>query len=67
MNFLRSTQKMYYNKCIYTSVVLIYSMEKTVTTFTQVNADWHPLRAVHRAQCSNCHNKKQKRKLVLNR
>ncbi|KAF4082113.1 hypothetical protein AMELA_G00147890 [Ameiurus melas] len=43
------------------------SMEKTVTTFTQLMADWHPLRAVHRAQCSNCHNKNQKRKLVLQR
>ncbi|XP_026797732.3 SUMO-specific isopeptidase USPL1 [Pangasianodon hypophthalmus] len=43
------------------------SMQRTVTTFTQITADWHPLRAVHRAQCSNCHNKNQKRKLVLQR
>ncbi|KAG7322454.1 hypothetical protein KOW79_013800 [Hemibagrus wyckioides] len=43
------------------------SMEKTVTTFTNIMADWHPLRAVHRAQCSKCHNKNQKRKLVLQR
>lgn len=43
------------------------SIEKTVTTFTQIMADWHPLKAVHRAQCSNCHNKNQKRKLVLQR
>lgn len=55
------------NECIYISVALIYSMEQTVTTFTQILADWHPLRAVHRAQCSNCHNKNQKRKLVLKR
>ncbi|XP_046717254.1 SUMO-specific isopeptidase USPL1 isoform X2 [Silurus meridionalis] len=41
------------------------SIEKTVTTFTQIMADWHPLRAVHRTKCSNCHNKNQKRKLVL--
>ncbi|KAF5892957.1 SUMO-specific isopeptidase USPL1, partial [Clarias magur] len=43
------------------------SIEKTVTTFTHVMADWHPLRAVHTTQCSNCHNKNQKRKLVLQR
>ncbi|KAK3550113.1 hypothetical protein QTP86_020671 [Hemibagrus guttatus] len=43
------------------------SMEKTVTTFTHLMADWHPLKAVHRAQCSKCHNKNQKRKLVLQR
>ncbi|KAM9456425.1 SUMO-specific isopeptidase USPL1 isoform 2-T3 [Clarias gariepinus] len=43
------------------------SIEETVTTFTQVMSDWHPLRAVHTAQCSNCNNKNQMRKLVLQR
>ncbi|KAK1800316.1 hypothetical protein P4O66_000212 [Electrophorus voltai] len=40
-------------------------VEKTVTTFTQLVSDWHPLNAVHRAQCNNCHRKNQRRKLVF--
>ncbi|XP_076876515.1 SUMO-specific isopeptidase USPL1 [Brachyhypopomus gauderio] len=41
------------------------SVEKTITTFTQLVSDWHPLQAVHRAQCNNCHRKNQRRKLVF--
>ncbi|XP_036380850.1 SUMO-specific isopeptidase USPL1 [Megalops cyprinoides] len=41
--------------------------EKTLTTFTQVVPDWHPLHAVHRAQCSRCHHKQQRRKMLLER
>ncbi|KAK2823348.1 hypothetical protein Q7C36_019948 [Tachysurus vachellii] len=43
------------------------SMEKTVTTFSQIKSDWHPLKAVQVEKCRNCHNKNQKRKLVLQR
>ncbi|XP_066506846.1 SUMO-specific isopeptidase USPL1 [Hoplias malabaricus] len=46
---------------------LITSTEKTITTFTQISADWHPLRAIHRAQCSKCYNKTQRRRLVFQR
>ncbi|XP_048838738.1 SUMO-specific isopeptidase USPL1 isoform X2 [Brienomyrus brachyistius] len=41
--------------------------EKTITTFTQVLPDWHPLGALHRAPCSRCHHKQQRRKMVLER
>ncbi|XP_064208814.1 SUMO-specific isopeptidase USPL1 [Anguilla rostrata] len=39
--------------------------QKTLSTFTGVFPDWHPLRAVHQAQCNNCERKLQKRKMVL--
>ncbi|KAJ8342642.1 hypothetical protein SKAU_G00325700 [Synaphobranchus kaupii] len=39
--------------------------QKTLTTFTGVLADWHPLRAVHQAQCNSCQSKLQNRKMVL--
>lgn len=39
--------------------------QKTLSTFTGVFPDWHPLRAVHQAQCNNCERKQQKRKMVL--
>ncbi|KAJ8412465.1 hypothetical protein AAFF_G00128010 [Aldrovandia affinis] len=41
--------------------------EKTLTTFTHIVPDWHPLHAVHQAQCSRCHHKLQQRKMVLER
>nr|XP_023683487.1 SUMO-specific isopeptidase USPL1 isoform X1 [Paramormyrops kingsleyae] len=41
--------------------------EKAITTFMQVLPDWHPLGAVHRAPCSRCHHKQQRRKMVLER
>ncbi|XP_016125000.1 SUMO-specific isopeptidase USPL1 [Sinocyclocheilus grahami] len=41
------------------------SVEKTLTTFTQILNDWHPLKAIHRTQCSNCNRKNQRRKMVL--
>ncbi|KAL7848218.1 hypothetical protein AOLI_G00229360 [Acnodon oligacanthus] len=54
-------------KCTSCHYTLNTSVEKTLTTFTQLTADWHPLRAVHRAQCSNCRHKNQRRKLVFQR
>ncbi|XP_030648945.1 SUMO-specific isopeptidase USPL1 [Chanos chanos] len=43
------------------------SCEMTITTFTQIVSNWHPLNAVHRTQCSICHRKNQRRKMVLKR
>ncbi|KAI4895179.1 hypothetical protein NFI96_023708 [Prochilodus magdalenae] len=54
-------------KCTSCRYVLNTSIEKTLTTFTQLAADWHPLRAIHRAPCSKCYHKNQKRKLVFQR
>ncbi|XP_056593170.1 SUMO-specific isopeptidase USPL1 isoform X2 [Triplophysa dalaica] len=39
----------------------------TLTTLTQIMSDWHPLKATHRTQCSNCSRKNQRRKMVLER
>ncbi|KTF90335.1 hypothetical protein cypCar_00014245 [Cyprinus carpio] len=52
-------------KCTSCSYTLNNSVEKTLTTFTQILNDWHPLKAIHRTQCSNCNRKNQRRKMVL--
>ncbi|XP_043929180.1 SUMO-specific isopeptidase USPL1 isoform X1 [Protopterus annectens] len=39
---------------------------KTLTSFTTVTPDWHPLNAVHVSPCNNCHNKYQRRTMNLN-
>ncbi|KAL0994841.1 hypothetical protein UPYG_G00127930 [Umbra pygmaea] len=39
--------------------------EKTLTTFTKVVPDWHPLNATHQSRCCKCRKNKQTRKLVL--
>lgn len=52
-------------KCTSCSYTLNDSVEKTLTTFTQILNDWHPLKAIHRTQCSNCNRKNQRRKMVL--
>ncbi|XP_050976869.1 SUMO-specific isopeptidase USPL1 isoform X1 [Labeo rohita] len=52
-------------KCTSCSYTLNDSVEKTLTTFTQIVNDWHPLKAIHRTQCSNCNRKNQRRKMVL--
>ncbi|KAJ8266703.1 hypothetical protein GJAV_G00133680 [Gymnothorax javanicus] len=39
--------------------------QKTLSTFTGVLPDWHPLHAVHEAQCNQCQRQHQKRKMVL--
>ncbi|XP_051539427.1 SUMO-specific isopeptidase USPL1-like isoform X1 [Myxocyprinus asiaticus] len=54
-------------KCTACSYTLNDSVEKTITTFTQILSDWHPLKAIHRTQCSNCNRKKQRRKMVPER
>ncbi|KAL1266398.1 hypothetical protein QQF64_002073 [Cirrhinus molitorella] len=52
-------------KCTSCSYTLNDSVEKTLTTFTQILNDWHPLKAIHRTQCSNCNRKNQRRKMVI--
>ncbi|XP_052527226.1 SUMO-specific isopeptidase USPL1 [Tympanuchus pallidicinctus] len=38
---------------------------KTLTTFTNVIPDWHPLNAVHVAPCNNCSDRSQRRQMIL--
>uniref|UniRef100_A0A8C8VP51 Ubiquitin specific peptidase like 1 n=1 Tax=Pelusios castaneus TaxID=367368 RepID=A0A8C8VP51_9SAUR len=38
---------------------------KTLTTFTNITPDWHPLNAIHIAPCNNCKDKSQRRKMIL--
>ncbi|XP_072217740.1 SUMO-specific isopeptidase USPL1 isoform X2 [Excalfactoria chinensis] len=38
---------------------------KTLTTFTNIIPDWHPLNAVHVAPCNNCSDRSQRRRMVL--
>ncbi|XP_064817718.1 SUMO-specific isopeptidase USPL1-like, partial [Oncorhynchus masou masou] len=38
---------------------------KTLTTFTKVVSDWHPLNAANQSRCSKCNKMKQARMLVL--
>lgn len=54
-------------KCTSCGYTVSDSVEKTLTTFTQILNDWHPLKAIHRTQCSNCNRKNQRRKMVLER
>uniref|UniRef100_A0A8C3R114 Ubiquitin specific peptidase like 1 n=1 Tax=Cyanoderma ruficeps TaxID=181631 RepID=A0A8C3R114_9PASS len=40
-------------------------LKKTLTTFTNVIPDWHPLNAVHIGPCNNCGSTSQRRQMVL--
>ncbi|XP_059694804.1 SUMO-specific isopeptidase USPL1 isoform X2 [Haemorhous mexicanus] len=40
-------------------------LKKTVTTFTSVIPDWHPLNAVHTAPCIKCGNTSQRQQMIL--
>ncbi|NWU45596.1 USPL1 isopeptidase, partial [Hylia prasina] len=40
-------------------------LKKTLTTFTNVIPDWHPLNAVHTGPCNNCGNTSQRRQMIL--
>ncbi|KAM4702375.1 SUMO-specific isopeptidase USPL1 [Discoglossus pictus] len=39
--------------------------EKTLSTFTNLTQEWHPLNATHIAPCNSCHNSSQKRTMAL--
>ncbi|XP_054020532.1 SUMO-specific isopeptidase USPL1 [Dryobates pubescens] len=38
---------------------------KTLTTFTNIIPDWHPLKAVHVGPCNNCSDRSQRREMIL--
>ncbi|XP_005232105.1 SUMO-specific isopeptidase USPL1 isoform X1 [Falco peregrinus] len=38
---------------------------KTLTTFTNIIADWHPLNAIHVGPCNNCGDRSQRRQMIL--
>ncbi|NXK60592.1 USPL1 isopeptidase, partial [Sylvietta virens] len=40
-------------------------LKKTLTTFTNVIPDWHPLNAVHIGPCNNCGNTSQRQQIIL--
>ncbi|NWR53455.1 USPL1 isopeptidase, partial [Regulus satrapa] len=40
-------------------------LKKTLTTFTNVVPDWHPLNAVHIGPCNNCGDTSQRRQMIL--
>ncbi|NXI07129.1 USPL1 isopeptidase, partial [Irena cyanogastra] len=40
-------------------------LKKTLTTFTNVIPDWHPLNAVHIGRCINCGNTSQRQHMIL--
>ncbi|NXR27022.1 USPL1 isopeptidase, partial [Cinclus mexicanus] len=40
-------------------------LKKTLTTFTNVIPDWHPLNAVHIGPCINCGSTSQRRQMIL--
>ncbi|NWR87867.1 USPL1 isopeptidase, partial [Furnarius figulus] len=39
--------------------------KKTLTTFTNIIPDWHPLNAVHIGPCNNCGDRSQRRQMIL--
>ncbi|XP_066476542.1 SUMO-specific isopeptidase USPL1 [Tiliqua scincoides] len=39
--------------------------KKSLTTFTNIIPEWHPLNAVHIAPCNKCNHTSQRRKMVL--
>ncbi|XP_041054716.1 SUMO-specific isopeptidase USPL1 isoform X1 [Carcharodon carcharias] len=40
---------------------------KTLTTFTKIVSDWHPLNAIHKSPCNKCQDEDQRRKMLLDR
>ncbi|NWI14530.1 USPL1 isopeptidase, partial [Crypturellus soui] len=38
---------------------------KTLSTFTNIIPDWHPLNAIHIGPCNNCNDKSQRRQMIL--
>ncbi|NXD85232.1 USPL1 isopeptidase, partial [Halcyon senegalensis] len=39
--------------------------KKTLTTFTNIIPDWHPLNAIHVGPCNHCNDRSQRRQMVL--
>ncbi|XP_075276173.1 SUMO-specific isopeptidase USPL1 isoform X1 [Opisthocomus hoazin] len=40
-------------------------VRKTLTTFTSIIPDWHPLNAVHVGPCNNCSDRSQRRQMIF--
>ncbi|NXC03342.1 USPL1 isopeptidase, partial [Orthonyx spaldingii] len=40
-------------------------LKKTLTTFTNIIPDWHPLNAIHVGPCNNCGNTCQRHQMIL--
>ncbi|KFP87725.1 SUMO-specific isopeptidase USPL1, partial [Acanthisitta chloris] len=40
-------------------------VKKTLTTFTNIIPDWHPLNAVHIGPCNNCGDRSQRQQMIL--
>ncbi|NXS86043.1 USPL1 isopeptidase, partial [Erpornis zantholeuca] len=40
-------------------------LEKTLTTFTNIIPDWHPLNAIHIGPCNNCGDASQRQQMIL--
>ncbi|NXS32967.1 USPL1 isopeptidase, partial [Pomatostomus ruficeps] len=40
-------------------------LKKTLTTFTNIIPDWHPLNAIHIGLCNNCGNTSQRQQMIL--
>ncbi|NXD99419.1 USPL1 isopeptidase, partial [Chaetorhynchus papuensis] len=40
-------------------------LKKTLTTFTNIIPDWHPLKAIHIGPCNNCGDTSQRQQMIL--
>ncbi|XP_067419038.1 SUMO-specific isopeptidase USPL1 isoform X2 [Emydura macquarii macquarii] len=63
MLFLHSFSWMF--ECLHCGYSHRDRCRKTLTTFTNIIPDWHPLNAIHIAPCNNCKDKSQRRKMIL--
>ncbi|NXK97328.1 USPL1 isopeptidase, partial [Formicarius rufipectus] len=52
-------------ECVYCGYKYQNRFKKTITTFTNIIPDWHPLNAVHIGPCNNCGDRSQRRQMIL--
>ncbi|XP_015707499.1 SUMO-specific isopeptidase USPL1 isoform X2 [Coturnix japonica] len=52
-------------ECVCCGYKYLDRCRKTLTTFTNIIPDWHPLNAVHVAPCNNCSDRSQRRRMIL--
>ncbi|NXP76429.1 USPL1 isopeptidase, partial [Ramphastos sulfuratus] len=45
--------------------LFVSSFRKTLTTFTNIIPDWHPLKAIYVGPCNNCNDRDQRRQMIL--
>ncbi|KAI1241940.1 SUMO-specific isopeptidase USPL1, partial [Lamprotornis superbus] len=53
------------SECIHCGHKYQDRLKKTLTTFTNVIPDWHPLNAVHIGSCNNCGDTSQRQQMIL--